>query len=151
MTSQVKEPKTRTRVQTVIEDRKTKTIQSEKTHSNINNIVAKAHRTGQLPILMRRQPIPSLPDAMSYQEALDKVVFAQQSFERLPAAVRAEFGNNPQNMLQAVEQSQNNPDMKKALQKIGILNADPIDNTPPAQQGEAKAEPVATATQGVGA
>jgi len=151
MSREVKQPQERVRVQTIITDTKTATIQSEKQQSNINNIVAKAHKTGQLPILMGRQPIPTLPDAMTYQDALNKVVFAQQQFERLPAAVRAQFSNNPENMLNAISQSDKNPETKLALQKLGILNADPAPITPPPSKEAAQAASVPTGTQVVGA
>lgn len=134
----VKPAHTRTRVISQVDDRKTRTLQSEKTHSNINTIVAKAHRSGRLPLLMHRQPLPVLPDAITYQEALDKVVQAQQSFERLPASVRAEFQNRPENMLMALEKSKTDPLTKKSLQTLGLLNPDTPEIVPPAP-----AEPLA--------
>ena len=56
----------RTQVQAVIpDDNKTKAVQSERDHADINNIVARAYKTGQLPILVNRQPIPELPEAQT--------------------------------------------------------------------------------------
>lgn len=119
---QLKSAYERTRVITEIADTKTKAVQSEAKHADINAIVAKAHKTGQLPVLMGRKPIETMPDVESYQDALNKVVKANQAFERLPSSIRAEFGNKPENMLHALEASEKNNSVKNRLQEIGILN-----------------------------
>jgi phage internal scaffolding protein len=157
----VKSAYTRTRIQTNHGERKTKAVQSERKHSDINNIVAKAYQTGQLPVLMGRKHVESMPDVETYQDALNKVVFAQQQFERLPSHIRAEFENKPENMLSAIERSQNDPQLKQKLQEIGMLDKpEPIPHPSiPAEQsgeaasgGEATAEPssapVSTASEG---
>jgi len=127
MTRKLKKAYTRTRVQTQISERKTKAVQSERKHSDINNIVSKAYKTGQLPVLMNRQPMEQLPDALTYQEALNKVVFAQQQFERLPSSIRSEFENKPENMLSAITKAEKNPELKKQLQSFGILEQPPAE------------------------
>ena len=97
---ELKSAYSRTRVITEIPaDTKTKAVQSERDHADINHIVARAYKTGQLPILVNRQPIPELPQVQTYQDMLNKVVFAQQAFERLPSAIRAEFENKPEKLL----------------------------------------------------
>jgi len=138
---QVKPAYARTRVVTEIpEDTKTRAVQSEAKHTDINNIVAKAYKTGQLPLLMNRQPILNLPDAMTYQDMLNKVVFAQQAFERLPSNIRAEFGNKPENMLKAIEQSKDNEGIAKQLQELGIIET-------PAPTEAAPSAPTTLATE----
>lgn len=139
----VKAPHERTRVITHITDEKTKAVQSEAKNSDINNIVAKAYQSGRLPTLINRQPIDELPDVESYQDAMNKVVFANQAFERLPSGIRAEFANSPQNMLHAVTQSQSNPEIKSKLEKLGILNP-----APPAEQSSAGGAPAPGGTSG---
>lgn len=92
MSRQIKQPQERTRTITQIpSDTKTKCVQSEKHASDINNIVARAYKTGQLPILTNRQPIPELPDHATYQDMMNKIVFAQQKFEQLPSNIRTDF------------------------------------------------------------
>lgn len=157
----IKSAYTRTRVQTSSIDaetnkvRKTRAVQSEAKHADINNIVAKAHKTGQLPVLMQRQHIEQLPDVESYQDALNKVVFAQQQFERLPSQIRDQFKNDPSRLLEAVEASDKNPEIKKYLENLGILEKP---EPPPAEQsdplpagadtgGEATAQPAADAAE----
>lgn len=145
MARKIKKAYTRTRVKTEIDpERKTKAVQSERHNSDINNIVAKAHKTGQLPVLVNRKPIPSLPEAATYQQMLDKVVQANQAFERLPSEVRANFGNDPRNMLMAIEQADGNEELTKQLQQIGLLEQpalDPPPDDPPADPPPADPPP----------
>jgi len=143
---QVKSPHERTRVITEIADPKTRAIQSEARNSDINHIVAKAYQTGQMPVLMNRQPLPDMPNVESYQDAMNKVVFANQAFERLPSAIRAEFANSPQNMLYAVENSHNNPELKSKLEKLGLLNPPPPAEQSSGPEGAAHSSPTAPAS-----
>lgn len=145
---EVKSAYVRTRVITEIGDRKTKAVQSEKKHSDVNHIVSKAMKTGQLPVLMNRPDISQqMPSSMTYQEALNKVVFAQQSFERLPSSVRAYFGNKPENMLKALEQAGDNPKIKAALQEMKILNEDASVAPPVEENLEQVSSSVETASE----
>lgn len=127
----VKAAHQRTRCKTEIpEGTKTKCVQSEKHTSDINNIVARAYKTGQLPVLTGRQPIPELPDHQTYQDMMNKVVFAQQSFERLPAAIRAAFENKPERMLEHLGNKDRHPDVTKLFQDHGILEKPPVAPNP---------------------
>lgn len=144
----VKSPYSRTVVKTDVLERRTRAVQSERNRSDINNIVARAHKTGQLPVLVGRKPVPSMPDVESYQDAMNKVVFAQQQFERLPSEIRTKFSNDPRNMLDAIEKAEENPEVKTFLQEIGLLNKPDPDPVTPAEQsseaangGEATAKP----------
>jgi phage internal scaffolding protein len=142
----IKPAYTRTRVTTKIDDRKTKAIQSEKKHSDINNIVAKAMKTGQLPVLMNREPLPEFPDVQSYQDAMNKVVFANQQFERLPAKIREKFHNSPVLMLSALEDSKTDSAVRQKLEEFGLLDKQP---SPPAEQsGEAAPSGATSAAKG---
>lgn len=118
----VKAPYERTRVVTDPGERQTKCVQSERDSSDINNIMARAYKTGKIPVLMNRQPLPEMPDVGTYQDMLNKVVFAQQSFEKLPSAIRVEFENKPEKMLQAIEQSANDPVLCQKLADLGLVN-----------------------------
>lgn len=134
MTRKIKSAYTRTRVKTSPKSTKTKAVQSEKHASDINNIMARAHKTGQLPVLMNRKEAQPLPDGQTYQDALNKVVYAQQQFEQLPSNIRTIFENDPVKMLEALSQSDKNADVKVKLQEIGLLEIPPA---PPAEQSEA--------------
>lgn len=115
----IKDRYARTRVITEIPPAaETKCRKSEKNNACINNIVAKAYKTGQLPVLMHRQPLPELPSEQTYQEMLDKVVHAQQRFEQLPASIRNAFDNDPKMLLRALENPQDNMEL---LLKANVL------------------------------
>lgn len=121
----IKKAYTRTRVTTENSSNKTRCVQSERKNSDINNIVGRAYQTGMMPTLNREAL--ALPTALSYQESLNKIVSANQAFERLPSQIRDEFSNNPENLLTAVEQSKSNPELKSKLQQLGVLNT-PVNN-----------------------
>lgn len=64
---------------------------------DINNIVARFQRTGELPT---RKEIPYYGDHLlrapsSLQEANERIIKARQGFLELPSALRAEFRNSP--------------------------------------------------------
>lgn len=121
--TKVKPSGTRTRVITQIpEDTKSRVVQSEKKNCDINNIVARAKQTGQLPVLMGREPIVDLPNQQTYQEMLNTVVNAQQQFARLPSAIRNQFDNKPENMLNALHLSTTDEKTADTLREMGLLN-----------------------------
>ena len=99
-------------------ERRTKAVQSERDNQNINNIVGKAIKTGQLPVLVGRQPIERLPNIDSYQDAMDKIARANSEFEKLPSLIRREFDNDPSKLLAALENPKENLDL---LQKASVL------------------------------
>lgn len=128
----IKPAYTRTRVKTEGDpERKSKTVQSEKHASDINNIMARAHKTGQLPVLMGRPEIQPLPDGQTYQDALNKVIHAQQTFEQLPSEIRTVFDNDPKMMLHALEQSASDPKVKENLQQLGLLDTPVVPTAEP--------------------
>lgn len=131
-----------TNVTEISPDGKTRCVQSEKRHVDINNIVAKAIKTGTLPVLMGRQHLETIPTDQSYQEALEKVTRANQAFEQLPSKIREKFHNDPRKMLQALEQSADNPQLKVELQNIGLLETSLAEQNSPegASGGEATAD-----------
>lgn len=127
--SKIKPHGTRTRVQTDNPEPKSRVIQSEAKNCDINTIVARAKQTGTLPVLMGREPIAELPTAATYLDMMNQVVQARQQFERLPAAIRNQFDNKPENLLATLEASQKDTKIADNLREIGILN--PKEETPP--------------------
>ena len=107
---------------------KTKCIQSARDEQNINYIVSKAVKTGMLPVLMSREPMQALPDVDSYQDALNRVVYAQQEFEKLPSLVRREFGNDPSRLLEALSNPKENLELLKRASVLEPVHdvVDPI-------------------------
>lgn len=110
------------RVQLEFND-ESRTQQSEAEESNINNIMAKYESTGLITHVKEGGNYENLPEPMEYQEALNRIIEAQTSFEALPAAARKEFGNDPRQFLEFV----GNPDNVRRMGELGLLN-DPITN-----------------------
>lgn len=94
------------------------TRQSEADSCDINKIMERFDRTGQLPISMKQ---PQFGDAriVGFQEAKQIVIQAQEAFNELPAKARAHFGHDPQNMLNAL--ADNSEANVNKLLEMGIL------------------------------
>lgn len=78
---------------------KTKTQQSFAEEVDVNNIVARALKTGLLGDPMaqaaRQAVFGDFSEVGSYHDAMNKVVAAQNAFMELPADLRARFNNDP--------------------------------------------------------
>lgn len=112
------------------EERKTR--DSDGPASDINVILKKYEATGMLP--ERREgffaDVSSMP---SYQEALAQVSRAREVFMKLPAEVRAAFGNDPAVMLDAW----NAGEQGDLFERIGWLEKAPTEA--PAVEAPSKA------------
>lgn len=69
--------------------------QHQKEEADINTIVKRFGLTGQLPQNVRVPLEDDFFDAMTFHEAQNALVAAQESFMKMPAAVRARFDNDP--------------------------------------------------------
>lgn len=92
------------------------TKQEFKDETDINNIVKRYRDTGELPPQRqgRYEDVSQIPD---YHQALEIVKTAQESFQLLPAKVRAEFNNDPGTMLQWLDK----PENQSRAYEIGLL------------------------------
>lgn len=114
------------RVRVTMEQKgKSRTKQSHKDETNINKIVAKYKKTGILPALIKQNPaygdFTAVPD---YQESLNRVIFAQEQFNGLSAAVRKRFNNDPGEFLEFAS----NPENKETLYDLGLAERPKIEN-----------------------
>jgi len=88
------------------------TKQSFKDECDINQIIAKAVRTGVLP--EGSQGLYSdVSDVPSYQESLELVKRATEQFEALPAKLRKRLNNDPQEFLSFVHDPENIDELVK--------------------------------------
>lgn len=72
------------------------TVQDERDSCDINNIVAKFHKTGDVGRVNANAPMfIDLPTSVEYQDALGLQKGAFDAFMLLPAEVRARFDNSP--------------------------------------------------------
>lgn len=91
---------------------KGRTKQSFRDDCDINNILKKYNKTGQLPGLIKTNPqYGDFSEVGTYQDALAVVLHAQSQFEGLPSAVRARFSNDPASFLAFATNPQNGEEM----------------------------------------
>lgn len=120
------------------------TKQSFREETDINAIVERANRTGQLPQMIASDPMygdfSSVPD---YQTALNLVVKAEEQFMGLSAHVRDRFYNDPARFLEFM----GDPNNAAEIVKLGLAtargDARPEDRGVP-QGGAGQAVPGAT-------
>jgi phage internal scaffolding protein len=98
---------------------KTKTHQSFRNEANINTIMAKAYKTGQMPIAThdikaRFGDFSNIPD---YQSAQNMIIHANNAFAELPSDIRKRFGNDPQELLEFLD----NPKNHNEAREMGLL------------------------------
>lgn len=75
--------------------------------ADINNIVSRFHKTGVLPNINVAAVYADVSNALSYQDALQTVINAENQFMALDAKTRKKFSNNPSEFLEFVDDPQN--------------------------------------------
>lgn len=116
------------------------TKQSFKEESNINHIVNKYLKTGQLPnssraAMARFGDFSNIP---SYKESLEVVLRAQEMFSELPSAVRNRFRNDPEQILQFLA----DPANRDEAVKLGLIDASTGKPPAPTQEQSDVSTPV---------
>lgn len=97
---------TRTRVQTInVEDSKTQ--QQFAAQCDVNNIIAKYKKTGELPLARKQGVFADVASITDYHDSLNRVLDANAAFMRLPADLRTRFGNDPQQLLSFLQDPKN--------------------------------------------
>lgn len=100
---------------------KSRTQQQFAEESDINTIVNRFLKTGQLPDNVRVPQYGDFTEVMDFQTAMNAVREAQESFDRLPGQMRARFHNDPQELLEFVSDADN---YDEAL-KLGLVQPRP--------------------------
>jgi len=123
-----------------------KVEQSHRDECNINTIMAKCARTG---LINQRSDVGTYGDfssSVDYHTAQNKIVEANQAFDKLPSNIRKRFRNNPAELLDFI----NNEENETEARELGILNPETIpaegDHEVPETAGTGSSEPVADAT-----
>ncbi|WNK12490.1 MAG: internal scaffolding protein [Microvirus sp.] len=97
------------------------TQQQFRDEADINTIVRRFGLTGELPADQRAPIFGDFTNVTDFQTAMNAVRKAQEGFDDLPANLRARFNNDPQRMLEFVEDNNNRDE---AL-KLGIIAPPP--------------------------
>lgn len=91
-----------------------RTKQADKAACDINNILARFEKTGQLPQMISRDArYGDFSDVATYDQAMMVVAHAQEQFDALDAVVRKRFGNDPAQMLEFCSDPKNKDEMIK--------------------------------------
>jgi len=96
----------------------TRTQQHFKDETDINNILRQFNITGQLPSKAITPQYGDFTGIGDYHGALNAVIAAENEFMTLPATLRARFDNDPQELIEFL----NNPENKEEAVKLGLLN-----------------------------
>lgn len=114
-----------------------RTKQSFKDECNINKILERFSKTGELTHLMKAEPrYGDFADVGTFQEAMGVVAFAHEQFAALSAAVRKRFNNDPSEFLEFA----NNPENHKEMVKLGLAVVIPTETPPAANEQRVKTE-----------
>lgn len=93
------------------------TVQSDAESCDINRIVAQFDRTGLVTHLAKGMPeFIDVSELTDFRETVDAVSRMRDWFMQLPAALRAEFSNDPAEMLDRIS----DPSWDARLQELGI-------------------------------
>lgn len=99
-----------------------KTKQKVGVEHDINKIVAKFKKTGQLPVLQDR--LGQFVDTISigdYQTCLEKIRTAQELFESYPSAIRRKFDNDSTKFLAYCDELKSNPKLINDAENLGLI------------------------------
>lgn len=94
-----------------------RTEQSHRQETNINDIVHRYQKTGVLPPSSRLPVYGDFTGIIDYQSALNAVQAAQEAFLTLPPGMRKEFNNDPGQLLAFLSDESNRDDAIK----LGLL------------------------------
>lgn len=111
---------------------KTHTQQAPAIDCDINEIVRKWTQQGIQPEVYAREPqYGDVSEGLTYRQALDKVLEAQDAFNLVPPNIRARFHNDPAEYLDFL----NDPSNLEEAIKLGLAIRSEAPSTP---QGEGK-------------
>lgn len=102
------------------------TQQSDANDADINVIMAKYGRTGQLPAVNMLALDGDFSDVGDFSDAQQRIIAAREAFQAVPATVRKRFDNNPQQMIDFLR----DPANKDEAIKLGLVDAPPDAYTP---------------------
>jgi len=114
-----------------------KTKPEFKESCDINHILNKYQKTGQLPIMQKTPLYEDFSSVPDYQGSLNIIIKAEEQFNNLPSDIRKKFENDPSKFLEFVD----NKDNSEAMIKMGLKEAEfqpeIIPETTPEQAEEA--------------
>jgi phage internal scaffolding protein len=103
-----------------------------KEECDINTILQKFNITGLLPESPLSPRYGDFTGISDYHTAMNRVIAAQDEFEALPAQIRARFGNDPAQLIEFLENSDNRPEAEELglVEKATAEAVEVAKNTP---------------------
>jgi len=95
-----------------------------KDECDINNILRQFNVTGLLPETPLSPRYGDFTGIVDYHSALNAVIAAEDEFMALPADLRARFENDPENLINFLNDEKN----KEEAIKLGLVNQELIEN-----------------------
>lgn len=102
------------------------TQQSDKDDCDINIIMERYGKTGQVPQLLDKGMPGDFTAVTDYRTALDALKAADDTFAQVPAKIRAEFKNDPAEFIRFVE----NPANQEKIYEMGLAERPKPPNNP---------------------
>lgn len=99
----------------------TRAQQQFKDESDINTIVKRFGLTGELPDDFKAPVSGDFTNIMDFQSAMNAIRAAEESFMEMPAEMRARFNNDPQRLIEFLD----NGDNRDEALKMGIIQKPP--------------------------
>jgi phage internal scaffolding protein len=112
---------------TIADYGKSLTVQSFAEDADINVIMERYGVTGQMPLNPKTPMYGDFSNINDYQSSMNAIINAQRDFMDLPAKIRARFDNNPQRLLEFMEDKQN---LEEAI-GLGLCKRPEPDETKP--------------------
>lgn len=110
------------------------TVQADRDDADINKIIARFHKSGQLPPMRGGQPFyGDVSDIGDLQDSLMKVQEANELFMAYPAELRERFDNDPVNLVNFLADEGN----RKEAEELGLV----LPRPKPAAPAEAPVAP----------
>lgn len=119
---EIKKRKNGTRSVKLVNFEKTRTQQHTKDQCDINHIMKKFQKTGQLPLIQRTPFYDDFSNPQDYKQSVEILMKASQQFDNLPSNVRKRFNNNPAKFLEFVNDEKNLNEMRE----LGIAEKEQI-------------------------
>lgn len=86
---------------------------SDATETDINVIVERFSKTGQLPVINLTPLTGDFSNVVDFRDAQEKLKEANEAFAQVPAKLRARFDNDPQKFIDYVLDPENNDELVK--------------------------------------
>lgn len=123
-------------------DEQVRVQQQFKDDCDVNNIMKKYQTTGHFTHATSKQgQYKDFFGITDYHDMLNTVLYAQEAFQTLPAAVRARFANDPGEILEFVQDPKN----RDEAIKLGLIKGQPTaENANPKRESGKQAKPKET-------